>query len=59
MVADYNSGHAPNIWRQNSLPASKLPSVQLGVAKSSTYLSLKQPQDKEHFTTELLDFGTI
>ena len=41
------------------LPASKLPSVQLGVAKSSTYLFLKQPQDKEHFITELLDFETI
>ena len=23
------------------------------------YLFLKQPQDKEHFITELLDFGTI
>ena len=53
------SGHAPNIWGHNSLPASKLPSVQLGVAKSSTYLFLKQPQNKEHFIIELLDFGII
>ena len=41
------------------LLASKLPSVQPGVAKSLIYLFLKQPQDKEHFITELLDFGTI
>ena len=49
----------PNICRHNSLLASKLPSVQPGVAKSLIYLFLKQPQDKEHFITELLDFGTI
>ena len=48
-------GHAPKY----SLPASKLPSVQLGAAKSSTCPFLKQHQDKEHFITELLDFGTI
>ena len=48
-----------NICRHNSLLASKLPSVQPGVAKSLIYLFLKQPQDKEHFITELLDFGTI
>ena len=36
----------PNIWRPNSLPASMLPSVQLRVAKSSTYLFLKQLQDR-------------
>ena len=41
------------------IPASKLPSVQLGMAKSLIYLFLKQPHDKEHFITELLDFGTI
>ena len=34
-------------------------SVQLGVAKSLIYLFLKQPQDKENFITELLDFETI
>ena len=33
--------------------------ILLGVAKSSTYLFLKQPQDKEHFIIELLDFGII
>ena len=31
----------------------------IGAAKSSTYLFIKQPQDKEPFPTELLDFGTI
>ena len=48
------SGHAPKY-----LTSQFITREQLGVAKSLIYLFLKQPQDKEHFITELLDFGTI